>query len=352
MKIGILSFQNTNNFGAYLHVIALYKKLKQMGCDVQVIDYMCSELNRREVPRLQLSFSLKAILSIFISGIILKKKYKCLRKELSSIVQLTRQYDENNIKSINSLFDRFMVGSDIVWALDVTGYDYNYFLNFVKDNNKKVAFSSSVGDCNKFKDDSKLSNLLRGFTQIAVRETEAQEWVRSISGKYADYVCDPTMLLTSKEWDECIKPKNYHSDYALVYFVDKDRKCLKDAIEYSRKHDLKVKFINYGLPVKDVEIVKPTSLSEFIGLIKHSKMLFTASYHGMLFGLYYHKELMYYNRAHKSRMSSLATILGVEDKCGDSLNVKDYLPINYVDVEKRINEFRGKSEEVLQKMVE
>ena len=37
----------------------------------------------------------------------------------------------------------------------------------------------------------------------------------------------------------------------------------------------------------------------------HANTVFTASYHGLLYSLYFHKNVYYYNRENKSRMESL-----------------------------------------------
>ena len=53
----------------------------------------------------------------------------------------------------------------------------------------------------------------------------------------------------------------------------------------------KVYYINYYRPAKNAKNVKPTSLEQFLGLIKHASMVFTASYHGMLFSIYFHRQV-------------------------------------------------------------
>ena len=100
--IGILTFQATNNFGAYLHTIALYKKVKELGCDCEVIDYMSPELIRRETASFKMRKSLRGILSYLLFGHVVKDKYCILRKELKHLVQLSREYTPQNIKNSNS----------------------------------------------------------------------------------------------------------------------------------------------------------------------------------------------------------------------------------------------------------
>ena len=45
--------------------------------------------------------------------------------------------------------------------------------------------------------------------------------------------------------------------------------------------------------------------------------VFSASFHGVLFALYFHRPFFYYNRANFSRMESLALWLGLEDRNGE-----------------------------------
>lgn len=350
--IGILTFQATNNFGAYLHTIALYKKIKELGYDCEVIDYLSPNLIRRETILFRnLGFNLKHWGVYFLWGRVLEKKYKVLREELRKYVTLSQQYTPCNIKTANLKYDTFMIGSDVVWSLRITDYDYNFFLDFADKNKKKIAFSSSVGETELFRNDKKLPSLLKEFAHIAVREEEAVDWVRDISGKEALYVCDPTMLFTGDEWDKIICPKSYSSDYILAYFYE-NKKMHSDMVRYAAKHHLKIKVINYGRKIPGVENVQPKTLAEFVGLIKYSQALFTASYHGMLFALYYHREVFFYNRGLKARMASLSAMLELGDH--NAYNIKDVTctqKIDYAEIDKKIAKFRNNSIEVLKEML-
>lgn len=347
--LGIITFQITNNFGAYLHTIALFRKVKELGCDCEVINYRCPSIINREKPSRPKGISLKGILAFIISGKWLMLKYNTLQNELSKYVDLSPNYTPSNLKESNTRYSAFMVGSDVVWSLRITQNDYNFFLEFADDGKLKYAFSSSVGECELYRDDSKLRKLLCRFDSIAVRDEDAVEWVENISGKNAIYVCDPTMLYNANEWDEIIHPKSYKSDYVLVYFASD--KIICDAREYAAKHHLQVKVIHYGRPISGVEVEHPISLAEFVGLIKHAQMVCTASYHGMLFSLYYQKELLFYNHGLKTRMASLASILHIENYCGDTTNVSDYQPMKYEVVNKRMMEFKSASMDVLMNMI-
>lgn len=345
MKIGILTFQSTNNFGAYLHTIALFKKVVSLGYDCEIIDYNSPELTKRETQDFKFRFSLKGILGYLVCNRVLKKKYSNLAKELRELTTVGPVFTDQDIQESNKRYDAFLVGSDVVWSLRITGNDYNYFLAFANDDKKKIAFSSSIGDIVYDIDVNLIKRYLKRFNSICVRDEEGVDWVKNISGMNARYVCDPTMLLTTHEWDTLLNPTKYRSDYVLVYFSE-DKKLMADAKEYANKYNLRLVVINYGFRKLHYNTKKPTSLAEFVGLIKHARALFTASYHGMLFGLYYNVELFYYNRSLKSRMESIASKLGVEDHNGDNFNLK-IPPINYIVVNERLESFRGYSVKIL-----
>lgn len=351
--IGILTFQATNNFGACLHTIALQRKISELGYPCEIIDYRCTNVVARETasfhpgcsPRRQLSYILN-------QGYKYKRKFYHLQYDMRKFAHVGSMiYDSDNIHKANKVYDVFMVGSDVVWSLRINGHDYHYFLDFVEANKRKLAFSSSVGETNCYRDDTHLPDLLRKFNHIAVREEEAIDWIKSICGRTdVDYVCDPTMLYNAKEWDKILSPLSYLEDYVLVYFSND--KIIEDAISYAQKHKLRVVLIASGWrKIHGVEKVFPTTLQEFVGLIKHCRALFTGSYHGMLFSLYYQREVFYYNGSLKSRMASLGRSFHIEHHCGDVFRPIDATPINYRDVLDAMERFRTKSIEVLHKML-
>lgn len=46
MKVGILTYHRTTNYGATLQTYALWKKIRQYGHDVEVIDYLLPQLQK------------------------------------------------------------------------------------------------------------------------------------------------------------------------------------------------------------------------------------------------------------------------------------------------------------------
>lgn len=352
LKIGLITFHRTTNFGSLLQTYGLYKKIVDLGYSCEIIDYRCPAIEEAEYRNCKLSISdPKELIKTLLFQPKQNKKAEQFDLFILKNMKLSVPYDPRDIKDADGKYDKYFVGSDIVWGRDITHNDYNYFLEFVRDKKKKYAFSASVGDC-IIDNDKHLKSLLQDFSQIAVREKDAVEWVQAIAGISAEWVCDPTMLLTADEWRSIIPIHVIKDEYVLVYFDNPEQKCLNAAVSYAKANGLKVYFIKYGLPVKGVFVKQPTSLEEFLSLIENAKMIFTASYHGMLFSIYFHKEFMFYTRNHSSRVLSLAERLDLQERCGNIFAGNEYEAIDYAKVEQRLCEFREQSILILKGMLQ
>lgn len=353
--VGILTFHDTNNFGSLLQTYGLYKKITDLGYECEVIDYQCENIIQREIPKpfTLLQSPKKILLDIFL-GTAKRKKYKNLSKFLREKMKVSPRYTKENIKDADDRYDKIIVGSDIVWGLDITGEDYTYFLDFCEESSKKYAFSSSVGNEWGVINQGTISQLLKQFSYIAVREEEAADWIENLIDNRPDVVSDPTMLLTSNEWLKQVAigdTSKYTKQYVLVYFENSNGDCLRAAKQLAKEKNLSVKYINYGLPQSGVDNIKPKSLEDFLSLIYFANHVVTASYHGMLFSLYFNKQFTYYNRAHKSRMNTLSKKLEVSYRNGGDANIMQLPSVNYCIINKNIDDYRMKSICVLKKIL-
>lgn len=349
-KVGLITFHRSTNFGSYLQAYALYRKICDLGCDCEVIDYHCPAVEEREGLASQVRGP-RDLAKKVLFGPALERKKRALGEFATHNMAFSRPVWPENARSLADDYDVVVAGSDIVWGRDITAGDLTYFLDFVGEGTKRVSFASSVGGYDPRPDDGEVGRLLSRMDRVAVREDGAVEWVERLSGRRADLVCDPTMLLTASEWDEIVRPRNFESGYVLVYFDSPDGSCLADACAYAERHGLSVKNINYGIPARGTRSVKPASLADFLGLIKCADAVFTASYHGMLFSLYYGADMRFYTRSHSTRVISLAKRLGVLDRCGDGTGGAELPPIEWPHVRERISSFREESIAILEDMV-
>ena len=351
MKIGLLTFHDTNNFGSYLQAYGLYKKICDLGYECNIIDYQCGSIIKREIPAsFKFTFNLKQLVLEVILKPSIKRKYKNLLSFLYENTILSERVVRENIKYISEKYDKLFVGSDIVWGMDITANDTTYFLDFVQNCYKKYAFASSVG--NPWTEDQKqmVKPYLQTFNRIAVRENESADWVEELIGKRPDVVCDPTMLIDSEEWRKFASNKYDGKKYVLVYFPTEAN--LKAAKAYAMSLGISCYVINNSLPLAGVTNVNPVKMEDFLSLFLNATFVCTGSYHGMLFSIYFNREFAYFNRAHKSRMNTLAHKLGVLDREGTENDIIEMTPIDYNQVNKAVEEYRIYSTEVLKDMLE
>lgn len=351
-KIGLITFHDTTNFGSLLQTYGLYKKIIDLGYECEVVDYQCDSIVRRELPHpLKFTLNLKSFIKDVVYGAIRRKKYNELHRFLTSHIQMSQKCDKTTIHLLAGQYDKFVIGSDITWGMDIIDSDMTFFLDFVADKNKKTAFGASIGNPWSTDQQTMIKPLLEEFDYIAVRENESADWVNELIGNRPSVVCDPTMLLTRDNWEKYCTKSNDANTYVLVYFDNNNGDCVNKAKEYASKHGLQVKLIGYGMPRTDVMVVRSYSLEEFLSLIYNASFVITASYHGMLFSIYFNKEFAYYNRAHKSRMNTLAQKLGVGDREGSEYNVLEMMPIDYSIVNDLVEKYRDHSEECLKSLL-
>ena len=69
----------------------------------------------------------------------------------------------------------------------------------------------------------------------------------------------------------------------------------------------------------------------------HTNTVFTASYHGLLYSLYFHKNVYYYYHENKSRMESLGKKLGISNhEISGEFKEQPMIDYQYVDNRRRL----------------
>lgn len=347
-KVALLTIHDTLNFGSLMQTYSLYSAIQQLGYDVTLLDYKNEAIARRESTyHLRDSRTIKELYKAIFHHSFLEKKQTSFWKFINERMKITQPYYEKTIHEVNANFDAFIVGSDIVWGMEITGNDLNYMLQFVDDDKRKMAFSSSIGKRWPNELDLQIGTLLRRFDRITVREQMAMNWVKEVAPSIeVCETCDPTMLWNKKFWmqfyREGLAPAK---EYILTYLTTDDKRTVKDAIRYGKKHGLPVYYINYGHAVPGVKNIRPSTVEEWISLFACANTVFTASYHGILFALYFEKPLYWHSRANPARTDSLSRELGIVNRVGNEENyVKeekmDYDNINYLIQQKRDDSWR------------
>lgn len=353
-KIALLTIHDTLNFGSLLQTYGLYSALQRLGSDVTLLDYKNEAIAKRESTyRLADSRTIKELYKAIFHHGFLEKKHRSFWKFIRDNMKVSQPYDGGNIGEANKDYNAFIIGSDIVWGMEITGYDLNYMLKFAADDKRKYAFSSSVGTRWPAAMDGEIGALLNRFDQITVREQMAAEWVKEV----APFVqvcetCDPTMLWDRSFWGRFVKKELApNKPYILTYLTTDDKKTVKDSVSYGKTHHMPVYYINYGHALPGVKNVRPATVEEWISLFANTHTVFTASYHGILFALYFERPLFWQSRANPARTQSLSAELGIADREGTKENYDEDKGMDYGHIGCLIRQKRETSWEVLKGML-
>ncbi|QTE67045.1 polysaccharide pyruvyl transferase family protein [Clostridiales bacterium] len=343
-KVGLLTIHDTLNFGSLFQTYGLYKAIEELGYDITLIDYKNTAITEREKTyRLNEVHTVKELYKAFFHHHFLEAKHINFWGFINDNMKVSEPYYSSSIKKANDLFDTFVVGSDIVWGMEITGYDLNYMLEFAEESKKKVSFSSSVGTRWPKEYDERVKKLLSRFDSICVREQLAQKWINELlPGKQVIETCDPTMLWNKETlWGQFNNTELVpQKKYILIYLKTDDNRTVMDAIAYGKKHGLPVYNINYFHSIPGVKNIRPTNVPQWISWFANAEVIFTASYHGIMFSLYFEKQFFWYSRANSARTESLSKELHIQNREGNKENIEKDIKIDYNVTNKAIESKR------------
>lgn len=371
MKVGILTFQNANNYGAALQAFALCSTVRKLGYNAELIDYKNPSVTEYENPRLpHLSETItNPVGSVF--RLATAKAFSCRKKAFDSFnekYELIGPPIETQT-DIENEYDVVIVGSDQVWNPAITGGDMTYFLSQVDSSHtRKVAYAASFG-YESFPSDlaKQCGEALVDFDCIGVRETEGSILAKTLSGVNSSVVLDPTLLFRKTDWETVIASGSIRKSilelaeqdqgYLFVYIAAERSKTISFAKRVAKQMNLSIVLVcGYrGIPLiccgKDVSFV---SLEEFLFLIQHANLIVTSSFHGYALALALEKEVYFSlvdgGNTKNSRLLSLARITKTEDR--EIINQAPLCPIDYFAVSKRIEAERQQSLSFLQRGLE
>lgn len=317
MKIGILTYHRTLNYGACLQAVATRIVLEKMGHEVYYVDYW-PEYHSQGYRTFSLVQFMKLPSVGWKLNYILSTSNR--KKRNDNFSSFFKKYIIPYCRPISEEYDVVVYGSDQIWRKQKNLNDYNpiYFGENECRSHRHIAFSASMGvlpdnDSNR----NTLSKLLSNFEKIAVREDDLFEFVKSLGYSNVVKTLDPTLLLESKDWDTIIETPKYSEDpYVLVYSIGKVDAFNMDSIrKYASQRNLVLKILS-GTPSKydTKNHITTAGPNEFLRLVKNAECVFTSSFHGLVFSLLYKKEV-YVSFTHNSnRAKTLLKSVGLEER--------------------------------------
>jgi hypothetical protein len=296
MKISLITRHAITNYGSLLQTYATQIVLRKMGCDVEVIDYIPQDEHHFNIAKSLLRknekwnsniFKRIAYLLIQSPGYLLAgNKFEKLRKTLLNLSDRYTTLDE--LTKNKPQADIYCTGSDQVWGpIGSKTFDPVYFLSFTGNGEKKVAFGSSFGRVEISSSTIvAYKKMLTKYDAVSVREKSAVDIITNMNLTIPSQVLDPTLLLTSYEWNKLFK-KNINKRYVLVYQLHNNSKMDIYAKKFAEQSNLPLIRITPmlhhlkrgGWPIflPDPEI--------FLSYIKNAAYMITDSFHGTAFAI-------------------------------------------------------------------
>lgn len=364
MKIAILTHPLGTNYGGILQNFALQQILKGMGHEPITLYYYF------RIPLRIKIFSIINRLLQRLRGKNIPLRVWTSTKEYNKITRNTRSFIKNHITvtrffafdDVQSLtgqkVNAICVGSDQVWRGKSSEVARFFLSDFQGIDIKKIAYGASFGvDFWEFKPEEtvKCAKLARQFNSVSVREKSGIELCQQYLNVDAQWVLDPTLLLSKEVYDGLIpKEHDSHEDkYLLSYILDQDtlkQTIIEAAVAETYLPERK------AMAEKNFKDVGHSGLSQcvlgpvegWLNGFKNAKYVITDSFHGTIFSIIYHKPFVsIVNKGRGAdRFVSLLTMLHLEEhlvETKDEAMKVIHLTIDYRAVDAALEEMRRKS---------
>ena len=361
MKVGILTFHNANNYGAVLQAYAMVERLKQNNIDAEIIDYQSSVFDNYKLFRTHLYKRLPYMLAVDLVKYPMKRRRKnnfdAFRKRFLPISSRA-YYKSSDFEGISEQYDYFISGSDQIWNPQLTnGFDGVYFLDFVSNSHKKIAYAPSVSlkRLNEFQI-AAISDYMSSYGALSIREQETIDILQPYCEKEILKTCDPVFLLENSCYDKICSDTYKGKNFVFLYVVGTAKEfqnVIQYAEETARDKGLDLYYVisaNKTLYHIHGNNVYGCSPSDFLSLIKNARYVISNSFHATAFSILFSKQFVtFLKRENDSRISDLVSEFHLQDRIFGQDNRTDPFDtqIDYSQLKQTLQAFRKKSDDYL-----
>lgn len=332
MKINVITLHRVRNYGSSLQTLATQNYLKNMGCEVEIVDYYPERYSsigllkrlKNKSNTLKKNPVLLLCAKMVISVSYLKKKivFDSFLKRYINLTPNTYRTEQELIDDFQAA-DAYCTGSDQVWNSHWNeGVDRPFYLSFVPANVYKFSFASSIGNTKLDEQEAKeVYPMLKEYRHISVREDAGVDVVENL-GLKAEQLLDPTLLFKAKEWEKYTSDRYSKKKYIVTYNLHHDKRIDQYANLLAKEYKLKVFNISYNFH----DIIRPGTLKwcptveEYLGLIRDAEYVITDSFHATVFSVLFHtKFIVIYPEQASSRIRSILTLLSMQTRGYDNM---------------------------------
>lgn len=346
MRIGIITFHASYNFGSALQAYAMQTILTRLGHQVAIIDYLSKDQEQYKLVTLRHPRQTLRSLRRFVR---LRKRQTLFSEFSARSLHLTKlQFtfkDESGLATLQDDFDCFLCGSDQIWNLDCTqGVVEPFFLSFAGVR-RRVAYAPSLAHT-EFRsenfDKDKVKKLLSAFDYISIREAETLPLFQPLVDKPIDVVLDPTLLLKASDYEKIVSVAPVDGRYIFVYLLRDCPELVNSAIAMGRSTGEVVVYVSdSNLPIPNGINLFGIGPSEFLSLIANADAVLANSFHATVFSVLFHKPFrVFATDSSGARMRDLLGDLGIGERCVNRVEAAPIADVDWDDVERRLAALR------------
>jgi len=363
MKIGIITFHDTINFGAAIQTYALQQKLFELGYDCEIINYTNKKrINSYSIKNLLLNSikkqNIKEFFKIIAGSIFILRRKRNFNKFYQEYLSLSnnKYVGNQDIRNNPPNYDYYIAGSDQIWNYKNNGEDTTYFLDFVYDEKKTLSYASSFGM------EEVPASLVHFYKKqlssiniVSVREQLGADLYKEMTDKIAEVVLDPTLLFDREYWVKFCQKTKKNRPYILIYVTKTKTDIIDDFL-----NNMEIQIGNYDLIFvgtaikikyfinKRIKIKSGIGPREFLGLLNNADLIVTSSFHGTVLSIIMQKQfitILSGIQGKDSRIISILDLLNLNDRIYNRNNISDILwkPIDYNKVNQKLEIERQKS---------
>ena len=381
MKIGIITYWESNdNYGQQLQCWALQKQLLEMGHTPFLIRFKRYVPKPWIAPPLTYKGKIKKIIKFLLffpywADLKKKKQEQIKQQEKEELYQknLRRKFSEfrseqllvsdliykdlDELKANPPSADVYIAGSDQIWNYDLRPDELAaYFLQFGSKNIKRIAYAPSIGHTT-YPDRLKpmLKEYLSTFDALSARENAGVSICKE-QGFKALKVLDPTLLLSLSDYSDIAKLSNIRNRGIFIYslnYTSEENLPWASIQEYASIHGCPI-MVTPGSgfePCRELfegVTYSYATIGDWINHIHESRLVITASFHGIVFSILNHTRFLFTPLLGKyessnSRALELIQLCGLEQFIWNGKQgVEFYLDIaiDWDDVEQKISKLR------------
>ena len=338
--------QRIQNYGSFLQAYGLKHILEDLGCDVEFVDYHPGETLIPPDGGKGVSRKISKVLEVFKYSAPLKEKIRFIKYKKNYAANYYPYLGINDTMNYSPKLDVLVIGSDEVFNCVQNNTNVGFspeLFGFGNNAKKLISYAASFGNTtleklDKYQVKDKVSEWLKAFDAVSVRDKNSVEIAEKLIGKEVNYNLDPVLMYDFIGSCKDIPASVNEKDYMLLYgysgrFTKDECKAIRD---FANKKGLKIFCIGGVQDACDKFIdVNPF---EVIAYFKNADYVVTDTFHGSIMSVITHRKFVSVVRdsgyGNSQKMTDLLNRLGLSGRILPDMGLLSSLINTEIDYDK------------------